>query len=56
MGIVSFIQRKYEWSWALGKSPESLAAAPAQLCEYGHSVHVENKLCSYGHRAARAKE
>ena len=23
MGILNFIQRKYEWSWALGKSPES---------------------------------
>ncbi len=56
MGIRNFIQRKYEGSWALGKSPESSAPAPAQVCEYGHPVHAENKLCSYGHHPARVKD
>lgn len=25
---------------------------PARLCEFGHTVHSENNLCSYGHHAA----
>jgi hypothetical protein len=54
MGIRTFIRRLAGSDRVLGKSPGSRPVVPVRLCEFGHPVSG-NKLCGYGHRAARAK-
>ncbi len=55
MGILSFIQRK--WDWVLTHDVfkqlrKNRPPASPRFCQFGHAVFSGNKLCSYGHRAA----
>ncbi|HJR17769.1 MAG TPA: hypothetical protein VJ808_13030 [Gemmatimonadales bacterium] len=55
MGILAFIQRKFEWVRELdtfGMFRRNRPAAPARLCEFGHTVFSGNNLCNYGHHAS----
>jgi hypothetical protein len=55
MGILSFIQRK--WDWVLThdvfeKLRRNRTPTPPRSCQFGHAVFSGNNLCSYGHHAA----
>jgi hypothetical protein len=55
MGILAFIQQKFEWVRELdtfGMFRRNRPAAPARFCEFGHTVFSGNNLCNYGHHAA----
>jgi hypothetical protein len=55
MGILAFIQRKFEWVRELdtfGMFRRNGLAAPARFCEFGHTVFSGNNLCNYGHHAS----
>ena len=58
MGVLAFIRRQYERVLTRSggvRSSDSGAAAPVHLCDFGHAVSPENRLCSYGHRAAKTR-
>ena len=55
MEILRFVQQKYErllGLGSLGKLGKDRLPAADRLCQFGHPVCSETKLCSYGHRAA----
>jgi hypothetical protein len=54
MGILAFIERKFEWLRALdifGMFRRNRPPASARYCEFGHTVFSGNNLCNYGHHA-----
>jgi hypothetical protein len=55
MGILTFIQRKHDWTLPLAKLTDRRPDPPQRMCDFGHPVFDGNNRCSYGHRPAKER-